>query len=410
MKIKGNYLRRAVAVLAFLAVTASAGPAPRVVAIGDVHGAYPEFVSILQRTGLVDGNLDWAGGNATFVQTGDILDRGAQSRKALDLLMKLEAQAGQKQGTVVALLGNHEVMDMVGDLRYVSAAEYQAFATDQSEKVREQAFRTYQKFVSEHGTDSTVRKGEVDREKWMAEHPPGFFELRDAYGPKGEYGRWFRMHDAVAQVGDSIFLHGGLDPELHYRNIEEINKHVHSELSDFDSLWKSLSDEKAIWPYMTLNEAIRQVQAELSADQSGTGMLAPNAKADITKLISGLPHYVSMSPQGPLWYRGLAQQPEGPLGKKLGEMLVKLKVSHIVMGHTVVSRDGITTRFGGQVFLIDTGMLASYFQGRASALDIQDGRFKALYANGDEQVLLGSQDGQKASRSVPNAADGRLEP
>ncbi len=410
MKILGHYFRRAVAVLAFIAATASAGSAPRVVAIGDVHGAYPEFVSILQRTGLVDNNLNWAGGNATFVQTGDILDRGAQSRKALDLLMRLEAQAGQQNGKVVALLGNHEVMDMVGDLRYVSAGEYQAFATNQSEKVREQAYLAYQKFVSERGTDPSSPKGELDRGKWMAEHPPGFFELRDAYGPKGQYGRWFRTHEAVAQIGDTVFLHGGLDPDLHIRNIEEINKHVHTELSDFDSLWKSLSDERAIWPYMTLNEAIRQLQAELNAAQSGTGVLAPNAKADIVKLLSDLPHFVSMSPNGPLWYRGLAQQPEAPLEKKLSEMLAKLKVSHIVMGHTVVSREGITPRFSGQVFLIDTGMLASYFQGRASALEIQDGRFKALYANGDEQVLLGSQDGQKASRSVQSSADGKQEP
>jgi Calcineurin-like phosphoesterase len=410
MKIKETHLRRAAALLAIIAVTASAGPSARVVAIGDVHGAYPEFVSILQKTQLINKDLNWSGGNATFVQVGDVLDRGAESRKALDLLMKLEAQAGKQQGKVIPLMGNHEVMDMLGDLRYVSAGEYRAFATDQSEKVREQAFLDYQTFMSRRAMDPEASKQVNDREKWMAQHPAGFFELRDAYGPKGEYGRWFRTHDAVTQIGDTIFLHGGLNPDLHFRKIDELNKHVHDELSTFDSLWKSLSDQKAVWPYMTLDEAFRYLQAELSADQSGKAPLSPGARADIIKLLTGLSHYVSMSPEGPLWYRGLAQLPESQLDKKLDEMLARLNAKHIVMGHTVISREGITPRFNGKVFLIDTGMLTSYFQGRPSALEIQDGRFSAVYADNGEKVLLIPQEGGTRSGAVPSATDGKNRP
>jgi hypothetical protein len=403
MKMKEWYLRRCVYLLAILAVAAQAAAAPRIVAIGDVHGAYPEFVSILQRTGLIDQSLDWSGGQTTFVQLGDILDRGAESRKALDLMMKLKGQAEQQHGKVIPLLGNHEVMDMMGDLRYVSQGEYQAFSTDQSEKIREEKYEEYKKFMAEHrASDSSAS---VDHDKWMAEHPPGFFELRDAYGPQGKYGIWFRSHNAVAEVGGAIFLHAGLDPDLHYKSIEEINKRVHEELAAFDLYWKELSEAKVIWPYMTLDEAIHQTQDIYRAAQSGTLTVTPSAGRVIVNFLRTLPHWSIISPQGPLWYRGLAQDPEAPLQEKLNSMLARLKADYIVMGHTVVSRQGITVRFEHHAFLIDTGMNEAFFQGRPSALVFENGRVTAEYANGEQQALVSPPSGHTAA-AAGRATDG----
>jgi Calcineurin-like phosphoesterase len=404
MKLKGMHLRRGLCALAFLAVVASAAPPSKIIAIGDVHGAFPQFVSILQRTGLIDQNLNWTGGQTTFVQVGDILDRGAESRKALDLMMKIEGQAEQQHGKVIALLGNHEVMDMMGDLRYVSQGEYQAFATDQSEKVRDQKFEEYKKFMANYGAPGS--SGAVDRDKWMAEHPPGFFELRDAYGPGGRYGRWFRGHDAVAEVGDAIFLHAGLDPDLHYKSIAEINKRVHEEISRFDTLWETLSKEKVIWPYMTLEEAIHQTLEEYRAGQSGEITVNPIAQGNMVHFLRDFPHWSINSPTGPLWYRGLAEDPEGPLEGKLETMLANLKADYIVMGHTVVSRQAITVRFDHHAFLIDTGMNPAFFQGRPSALEIQNGSITALYANGEQQALVSPPSGQAAPQAA-HAADGK---
>jgi hypothetical protein len=396
-------LRRILVACILLAATAAAQASEKIVVIGDVHGAYPEFVSILQRTHLVDADLNWAGGQTTFVQLGDLLDRGGESRKALDLLMKLQSQAPQQQGKVIPLIGNHEMMDMMGDLRYVSAGEYAAFATDQSEKVREQAFEDYKKFMAGHAVPNLGSKqAEVDRDKWMAEHPLGFIELRDAYGPKGKYGRWFRSHDAVVQIGNVIFLHGGLDPDMHYRSVEEINKRLHAELDLFDSLWKSLAEEKVIWPYMTLQEAIHQVQGDYEAAHSGGITLSLGAQQDIVKLLRDLPHWWIISPQGPLWYRGLAEDPESQLQDKLNQMLAKLNAQYVVMGHTVLPVHRITPRFDDHVFLIDTGMNKAFFDGRPSALIIQDGGFTADYADGEQQVLVAPKDGQ----AVP-AVNGR---
>jgi hypothetical protein len=121
------------ACLLLAALAATAAAQTRVVAIGDVHGALPEFESILKETGLVDARRGagggWAGGNSVLVQLGDVVDRGPKTRGSLDLLMELERSAAkQKKGNVVALLGNHEVMAMMGDMRYVSPEDYQSFA------------------------------------------------------------------------------------------------------------------------------------------------------------------------------------------------------------------------------------------------------------------------------------------
>ena len=91
----------------------------RVVAFADVHGAYAELLPLLRETGIVDAQDHWAAGQAHLVSLGDLLDRGADSRKVMDLLMRLQGEAQAKGGQVHVLLGNHEAMNILGDLRYV---------------------------------------------------------------------------------------------------------------------------------------------------------------------------------------------------------------------------------------------------------------------------------------------------
>src|SRR5262245_1211749 len=68
----------------------------RVVAVGDVHGGFDQFVKILRDAGVIDQKNQWVGGATHLVQTGDVLDRGPDSRKVLDLLMDLEKDAPKK--------------------------------------------------------------------------------------------------------------------------------------------------------------------------------------------------------------------------------------------------------------------------------------------------------------------------
>jgi len=359
----------------------------RIIGIADVHGDLTDFVALLQQTGLINENRQWSGGATVLVQLGDMVDRGPKSRECLDLLMDLERQAPQQNGKVIALLGNHEVMTMMGDLRYASLEDYRGFATPDSEKVREQAYQEYLRFLASqgsHGNNDVASSGQ--REKWMAEHPPGFFERHDAFGPAGVYGRWLRQHDAVVQLGNGVFLHGGLSPDLRFRDLQELNRRIRSDIASFDSLWQLLEAKRVIWKYMRMEEAIRQAQSEWAAIQQ-RGQAEPELQQDLQKFLS-LPTWFSNTPDSPIWYRGLALEPEEKLKPGVDAMFARLKIGYIVAGHTVRPKGVITQRFDNRVFLIDTGMLKAVYGGKASALEIQEGRFTAYYTGEKPQNLV----------------------
>jgi hypothetical protein len=370
--------------------------ASRIVAVGDIHGAFPELVNILQKTGLIDGDRNWSGGTATLVQMGDVLDRGAQTRACLDLLMKLQGQAGRTGGRVVTLLGNHEAMNLMGDLRYVTPEIYQSFAGPQSEKLRERAYQDYRQYIAGI-REGAAKKGDADesaeRLKWMDAHPPGFFEYRDALGPTGTYGRWIRKHRAIYQAADGLFVHGGLNPNLNFRSVAEIEDRVSTELSGFDTLWNYLSGRKLIWKYMTLAEGLDAL-AEQAKKIQAQGQ--PEAMADLPQIqqLLGCKSWMIAASDGPFWYRGLAQDSEEKIRDALLAMLERFKAQFIVEGHTVLSKSEIIARFDGRVFLIDTGMLKEAYSGRASALEILNGQFTAHYADGESKALPGP--GKKA--------------
>jgi diadenosine tetraphosphatase ApaH/serine/threonine PP2A family protein phosphatase len=404
---------RSVAAAALLLTLALAGARQdRLIAVGDVHGSLPQFANILQRTGVIDARRQWAGGSTILVQIGDVTNRGTQTRQCLDLLMQLEAQAGEQNGKVIPLLGNHEVMSIIGDLRYVLPEDFQAFAGEQSEGLRERAYEEYRAFLARSRERGRVHAApdEAARQKWMEEHPLGFFEFRDAFGPQGLYGRWLRKLDTVAQVGDVLFVHGGLSPSFRFRSIDEINDRVRAEMARFDSIWQSLAEQGIIWRYMKLEEARRAVQEELAATGSPGGVEDPHTIGEMREFFN-LPSWIMVSPDGPLWYRGYAQEPEDMLARGLDKMMSRLKVRHIVVAHTITDSRRITDRCGGRVFLIDTGMMFEQAnQGRASALEIQNGQFTAHYSDGEQQVLLRREGGGTVPALGHGAGNGKQKP
>jgi hypothetical protein len=360
-----------------------------VVVVPDVHGAYTELVALLQRTRLIDGNLKWTGGSTTLVQLGDVIDRGARSRECLDLLMSLERQAPNAGGKVIPLLGNHEVMNVMGDLRYVTPEIYRTFATQGSEKRREQALSEYLKFLAAHDGRSHPAGSPADeatRKTWMDDHPPGFIEYREAFGPAGKYGRWIRAHHTIVQIDDGLFVHGGLNPTLELGSARELDERVTAELSAFDSIWRTLVDSQVVWRYMTLAEGVRFAEEELKWLQAGGKTATPAGDRAALRLV-GYQRWMAASPEGPLWYRGLAEGPEDGLIDALKAMLERLHARYIVVGHTVVSKTDVTARFGDRVFLLDTGMLEEAFGGRATLLEIRNGQFTAYHADGSSSIL-----------------------
>jgi hypothetical protein len=305
-----TFLTRVLAAALAVTVALSAAPgAPRIIAVSDVHGDYAVFVQVLQQVGVLDAKRKWKGGTAVLVQTGDVPDRGPQSRKVMDLLMDLEKQARKAGGQVHALLGNHEVMNMLGDLRYVSAEEYASYASPDSESVREQVFMAS---ATPQQRDDVALKS-----TWLAAHPLGWVELVQAFGPKGKYGRWLRQHDTIAKVGDTLFLHGGISPKYATLQVADVNARIKAALV--------------------------------------------SATPDTEPLLT--------DEEGPLWYRGLALSPEDALTAHVDALLAHHGVSRIVLGHTVTP-GVVLPRFGGKVILNDVGLSAVY-GGPPSALEIQ---------------------------------------
>jgi hypothetical protein len=377
------------ALLSALTLVATASAPARVVAVGDVHGAFTEFTNILQQAGLIDGKRRWTGGTDTLVQTGDVIDRGPRTRECLDLVMNLEQQAAKAGGALIPLIGNHEAMNVMGDVRYVTPEIYRTFATTRSDEVRAQAYQDYRDFLSAHaGHRHSIVPPNDDaaRRKWVDEHPAGYFEYRDALGPEGKYGRWIRGHNVIVQVGDGLFVHGGLNPALPFETVADLDAQVRTELAGFDELWQALSRKKVVWRYMTLSEALVFLEEERRWILTQSTPADPTIVGYMQKLL-GYRQWAMSSPDGPLWYRGLTRQSETDLSPGFNALLARLGARYMVVGHTVMAKATVTTWLGNRVFAIDTGMLAEEYKGRASALEIRDGQFKVFYGDGTSRTL-----------------------
>ncbi len=364
-------------------------PLEVIVAIGDVHNDFDDFVAILRRTGLIDKQNHWTGGKTKFVQVGDLLDRGPKPREVMDLLKSLEREAVQAGGRVVSLLGNHEVMNIMGDLRYVTPMNYASFADGNSEERQKAAYHEYVNWRGSHASllAELPHPMELTESEWMARHPAGFIEQREAFGPKGEYGGWLRGHAAVAEIEGIIFLHGGIHPDLAKTKLDAINNRIQDEIKAFDASKQYLQNEKLILPFFNLLEINNVLQAEVLAELKSRVPANDERKA---KILEFLRHedWFSVRVDGPLWFRGYDQWSEEEGEPQVSKILDIYKATHVVVGHTVQKGGRIQPRFGNKVFLIDTGMLSSYYPGgRASALEIcSDAKFIAVYL--DQQVVL----------------------
>src|SRR5207302_8235545 len=220
--------------------------------------------------GLIDAQHHWTGGKATLVQVGDLLDRGPKPREVMDLVMSLEKEAA-KAGGRVSLLGNHEMMNIMGDLRYVTPGNYASFADSNSEKRQKSAFQEYVKWRASHAPliAELPQPMELTEAEWMARHPAGFVEHGEAFSPKGNYGKWLREHSALAKIGGVVFLHGGLSPAVASVKFDAIDSHIREEIKQFDADKQYMVDEKLILPFFNLQEISAVVQAEIIAERKG---------------------------------------------------------------------------------------------------------------------------------------------
>lgn len=300
----------------------------RIVAIGDIHGDFAAFRQLLLETKLINKRNRWIGGKTHFVQVGDVPDRGPDSRKVMDLLMKLESQAAKAGGRVHALIGNHEAMNIIGDLRYVDAGEYNAFV-DRKSRRRQQAYyeNTVKYLQNTLAPEQLPTFDDAYKARWMERYPLGYVEHRTAWAPNGKYGRWVREHNSVIKINGTLFVHGGISPRDQGRSLDEMNALIRSELTQGDNL----------------------PDTALANDQLG-----------------------------PLWYRGLSKVVETcEIQDEINQLLKAYNAQRIVVAHTPVA-GAILPRYNSRLIMVDVGLSAHYGGARA-ALVIEDDKLSVMH-------------------------------
>ncbi|XP_010537427.1 PREDICTED: shewanella-like protein phosphatase 2 [Tarenaya hassleriana] len=197
----------------------------RLVAIGDVHGDLEKSREAFRLAGLIDGSDRWIGGSTMVVQIGDVLDRGGDELRILYFLEKLKREAEKSGGKIVTMNGNHEIMNVEGDFRYVT------------EKGLEE-FKVWSDWYCLGNTMKSLCRG-LDKPKDLFDGIPRSFRgAREecfegirariaAFRPEGPIAtRFLSKNLTVAVVGDSVFVHGGLLAEHVEYGLERINEEV----------------------------------------------------------------------------------------------------------------------------------------------------------------------------------------
>lgn len=374
----------------------------RVVAIGDVHGSFSGLVSVLKAAGLIDAANRWSGGTATLVQTGDLTDRGADVRDVLDLMMALDRDAPKAGGRVEALLGNHEMMNLLGELRDATPEICARFADAKSTATREDAWKDYERLArarNRERPDESPAAFPRTREGFMAAYPPGCIEYRVALGPRGSYGKWLRSQPIAAEVEGTLFMHAGPDPAAAPASIDDMNARARQEVERFDRFLQRLVSARMARPWFRSEDAIGVAAAEVRwtaglIETAKTRGEAPDLSRVDVELVREASEILQMgtwsllAPEGPLWYRGYATADDADLEAPFSALLTRWHLQRLAVGHTVNRDHRIRARLNGRLFLLDTGMLAPVYHGRASALELVGDRATAIYADGTRIPLV----------------------
>jgi hypothetical protein len=332
----------AISILAWtgFAPAIAAPPWHRIVAVGDLHGDFTAWRNITRAALLVNDGGRWIGGDTVLIQMGDAVDRGSESLKIIQDLMRLQQEAMRDHGQVIALVGNHEAMNMTGDLRYVSVEDFAAYGDKNSVRRRENVYEANKAVIEASYRKHDPRMtDDAIKQAWFKATPLGSIERLIAWDPQGKIGRWIDGNPAIVLLDGTLFVHGGISPAYVHLPIPEIN---------------------------------RQVDAALKAKATD-------------------PQSIINDPLGPLWYRGLAAAitngadgssagspkaaltapVEPPVEEQLNQLLSAYGADRIVIGHTPIL-SGIKMLYGARLILIDTG-ISRVYGGTVSYLEVSAG-------------------------------------
>ena len=200
----------------------------RVIAIGDLHGDLKACRHALRVAEVIDEDGQWVGGNSVVVQTGDLLDRGNEERPLVEWLDRLAEQAKASGGALFQVQGNHEVLNVAGDFRFVTEAGFSAFA-DYSQ------------------VPAPPRAQDV---------PAQQRGRLNAFLPGGPWAKRLASHPLVLQVNDTVFVHGGLLPQHLRYGLARLNTELSAWMLGTGSLGPLLSGDHAPYWDRTYGNAV----------------------------------------------------------------------------------------------------------------------------------------------------------
>ena len=267
----------------------------RALVLSDIEGNFRALKTMLYGAGVIDRQLNWSYGNGSLILTGDFFDRGLRVTECLWLIYKLENEARAAGGSVHFLLGNHEVMNLSGESTY-------------------------------------VRSKYVENARLMEQN------YGDCFGAGSELGRWLRSKNAIEIIGEDVFCHGGISPEIMRTGLspEQINQisRTHYGLQEHE-----------------IHE--------------------PEARAVFNRKT------------GVFWYRGMAKRQLD--SDTVGEILGYIGAKRIIIGHTL--QKDVTASFGGRIICIDLFHEENMRLGLVKTLLIERGEYFILDSRGERHPI-----------------------
>lgn len=349
----------------------------RTVAISDIHGDHQAMLATLAAAGIIDETGQWAAGDTHLVIDGDIVDRGPDSRAAMDAVMRLEAEALAAGGRVHVLIGNHEAMVMVGDMRYVAPGEYAAFAEEETAEEREHWFTAFQALRVPADVDATQLRAEFDQR-----YPRGFFALRRAFASDGVYGQWLLEKPLIIVINDTAFVHAGLSPLVTELGMQGVNGGLMTELKTYVTQAEVLFEQQLLLPTDNFYDHPNLLDGfEITL---ATNEATRNAVSAVLQFNDSEIHGIN----GPLWYRGNIYCNPIIENDRLDAALATVGAKRVVIGHTPTQGREILQRLDGRVIEIDTGMFSGYYRGSGNALILEGGGLTTVNQSGATQDTL----------------------
>lgn len=161
---------------------AETGRVKKMLVISDIEGNFAALRKLLLGNNVIDENFNWMFEKGHLVFIGDFVDRGTMVTEVLWLIYSLEEKAKAAGGQVHYILGNHEIMNMSGEVKYVHG------------RYLEHAALMNRNYI-------------------------------DLFGPNAEIGRWLATKNVVERIGDILFTHGGISAYINYMQIpiKELN-------------------------------------------------------------------------------------------------------------------------------------------------------------------------------------------